>query len=125
MPIDIVAITSKGEDVLKEFVVKLGLEGALIASADGLELVSYFTTERDADMLAADAASAITSIAAMLDATDKGKLVETVVHGEKGYIAIVSLSEDAVLAVLAPPTQKLGVVLAGLKQLVQKLNQLK
>ena len=41
MAVDIGAITEKGEKILKQFVSKNRLEGAIVASAEGLELASY------------------------------------------------------------------------------------
>ncbi|MEO2068369.1 MAG: roadblock/LC7 domain-containing protein [Desulfurobacteriaceae bacterium] len=124
MSINLSAIAEKGEDILREFVVKNKLEGALIASAEGLELVSYFTSGLDKDLLAADFASILAGVNGLLSDSGKGELSEVIVKGENGYLAIVSLGENVVLGVIAPSDQKLGLLIVAIQQLVKKLTSL-
>jgi len=124
MAVDVGAITDKGEKILKQFVSKNKLEGAIIASAEGLELASYFTSNLDKDLLAADFASVLSGIEGLLNDSEKGALSEVIVKGENGYLAIVSLGDNVVLGVIAPADQKLGVLVISMQQLVKQLQNL-
>jgi len=124
MAVDVGAITDKGEKILKQFVSKNKLEGAIIASAEGLELASYFTSNLDKDLLAADFASVLAGIEGLLNDSEKGALSEVIVKGENGYLAIVSLGDNVVLGVIAPADQKLGVLVISMQQLVKQLQNL-
>jgi len=124
MSIDLGMITEKGEELLKEFVNKHKLEGAIIASAEGLELASYFTSNLDKDLLAADFASVLSGVEGLLIDSEKGELSEVIVKGQKGYLAIVSLGDNVVLGVIAPSDQKLGILIVAIQQLVKKLQDL-
>ncbi|ADU97674.1 roadblock/LC7 domain-containing protein [Thermovibrio ammonificans] len=124
MAIDIASLTEKGEAVLRDFVTRNRLDGAIVASAEGLEIVSYFTSDLDRDLLAADFASVLAGVEGLLNDSNKGELSEIIVKGENGYLAIVSLGENVVLGVLAPTGQKLGVLIIAMQQLVKKLKSL-
>jgi predicted regulator of Ras-like GTPase activity (Roadblock/LC7/MglB family) len=124
MAVDIGAITEKGEEILKEFVKKNRLEGAIVASAEGLELASYFTSNLDKDLLAADFASVLAGVEGLLNDSEKGTLSEIIVKGENGYLAIVSLGDNVVLGIIAPSNQKLGVLVIAMQQLVKQLQNL-
>ncbi len=124
MAIDIGAITEKGERILKQFVSKNRLEGAIVASAEGLELASYFTSNLDKDLLAADFASVLSGVEGLLHDSEKGTLSEVIVKGENGYLAIVSLGDNVVLGIIAPSNQKLGVLVIAMQQLVKQLQNL-
>ncbi len=122
--LDINAIASKGEQVLQEFVTKMGLEGALVASSEGLEIAHYFVADLDNDILAAGSAAVLSSIEGFLADAKKGQLQEIIAKAENGYVAIMALGGDVALAVLAPANQKLGVLTIAMRQLAKKLQSL-
>ncbi len=122
--VDLNAVASKGEEVLREFVTKMGLEGAIVASAEGLEIAHYTVSNLDIDIIAAEAAAVLSSIQGFLADAQKGNLQEIIAKAENGYIAVVSLGNDVVLAVLAPESQKLGVLTIAMRQLAKKLQSL-
>jgi predicted regulator of Ras-like GTPase activity (Roadblock/LC7/MglB family) len=124
MAIDPAVLAQKGETILKQFVTKNKLDGAIIASAEGLELVSYFTAELDKDLLAADFASVLAGVEGLLTDSNKGELSEIIVKGSEGYLAIVSLGDNIVLGVMAPKEQKLGLLTLAIQQLVKQLKSL-
>jgi predicted regulator of Ras-like GTPase activity (Roadblock/LC7/MglB family) len=75
MQIDIMKLNSKGGQLLEDFVNKTGIEGAILATAEGLEMASYFKDgDKDADLIAADSASMLSTITAMLENTGKCNL---------------------------------------------------
>jgi len=122
--VDVNQVAAKGGDLLKEFVTKMGLEGAIVASAEGLEITHYFVPNLEHDVIAAEAASVLSSIEGFLSDAGKGQLHEIIAKAENGYVAVVSLGNDVVLAVLAPATQKLGVLTIAMRQLAKKLQSL-
>lgn len=88
-----------------------GVAHAAVVSADGLPLVA-------ADSMIHDRALELAAITAGVHSIAKGAVVltgsadvtQTVVEMDRAYLVIMSISETAVLAVLADRTADLGVV---------------
>ena len=117
-------LSSRGQAILQNYVRKMGLEVALIATAEGLEMASFFNDSKEADIVAADMASLLLSSLSLLSNTDKGGFSEMIIDSDKGAIAIKNLGDDIVLGVLAPEGYKLGGLVASLKQFVKELQVL-
>ena len=118
-------LSSRGQAIfLQNYVRKMGLEGALIATAEGLEMASFFNVSKEADIIAADMASLLSSSLSLLSSTGKGGFSEMIIDSDKGAIAIKNLGDDIVLGVLAPEGYKLGGLVASLKQFVKELQAL-
>ena len=117
-------LSSRGQAILQNYVRKMGLEGALIATAEGLEMASFFNVSKEADIIAADMASLLSSSLSLLSNTDKEGFSEMIIDSDKGAIAIKNLGDDIVLGVLAPEGYKLGGLVASLKQFVKELQAL-
>jgi len=124
MELNIGKLTSEGAELLKNYVQKMGLEGALIATAEGLEMASFFSTDKDADIIAADMASLLASTHSILSNTEKGKLNEMIISSDHGSIAVKDLGEDVVFGVLAPEGYKMGGLIVSLKQFMKDLQAL-
>jgi len=124
MELNIGKLTSEGAELLKNYVQKMGLEGALIATAEGLEMASFFSTDKDADIIAADMASLLSSTHSILSNTEKGKLNEMIISSDHGSIAVKDLGEDVVFGVLAPEGYKMGGLIVSLKQFMKDLQAL-
>jgi len=124
MKIDIMKLNSQGTQILEKFVKKMGIDGAIISTAEGLEMVSYFNdTNRDSDLIAADSASMLSTIKSMLDNTDKGSLDEIIITAQNGSIAVKDLGEDIALAVLAPENYKMGGLVVALKVFIKEIQE--
>jgi len=124
MQIDIIKLNSQGGQLLEDFVKKMGVEGAILATAEGLEMASYFNnSDRDADLIAADSASMLSTITGMLDNTGKGRLKEMIISAENGSIAVKDLGEDIALAVLAPDNYKMGALVVSLKVFIKEIQE--
>jgi predicted regulator of Ras-like GTPase activity (Roadblock/LC7/MglB family) len=123
MDIDIVKLNSQGPQLLEEFVKKMGIEGAILATSDGLEMASFFNdSNRDADLIAADSASMLATITGMLDNTGKGNLKEMIITAENGSIAVKDLGEDIALAVIAQEGYKMGALVVALKLFIKEIQ---
>ena len=122
MSVDVSKLTSEGAQLLQSFVEKMGLEGAIIATAEGLEMASFFTTDKDPDLIAADTASLLSVLESALQNTDKGKLSEMVITADGGSIAIKDLGDEISFACLAPKGYKMGGLIVALKQFMKEIQ---
>ncbi len=124
MELNIGRITIEGEALLSDFVNKMGLDGALVASAEGLEMASYFKSDLEADLIAADMASLLASTLSVLEDAKRGNMNEMIISSDNGAIAIKDLGDDIVFGVLAPSGYKMGSLTVSLKQFVKSLQEL-
>ena len=124
MSVDISKLMNQGAEILKNFVQKNGLEGAVIATAEGLEMASYFKSEKDADVIAADIASLLASATSVLQNTDGGSFTELIINASNGAIAIKDLGNDVTLGTLTPSGYKMGSLIVALKLFIKELQEL-
>lgn len=124
MSLDISKLTSEGGALLEAFVQKNGLDGAVIATAEGLEMASYFKGDHDADIIAADLASLLASTHSVLENTGTGNLNEMIINSDNGAIAIKDLGDEVTLGVIAPAGFKMGGLVVALKLFVKELQAL-
>ena len=120
--IDVSKLNTSGEELLQNFVEKMGLEDAVIATAEGLEMASYFVKDRDAGLIAADTASLLSTVMGALEDTEKGTLNEMIISGSGGFVAVKDLGEEIALAVLTPGGYKMGGLVIALKQFVKDIQ---
>ncbi|WP_294955466.1 roadblock/LC7 domain-containing protein [Sulfurovum sp.] len=120
--IDVSKLNTSGEELLQKFVEKMGLEGAVIATAEGLEMASYFVKDRDAELIAADTASLLSTVMGALEDTEKGALNEMIISGSGGFVAVKDLGEEIALAVLTSSGYKMGGLVIALKQFVKDIQ---
>ena len=125
MDLNIGALTSQGESILADFTKKMGLDGALIATSEGLEMASHFNSNKEADAIAADIASLLSIMTGgLLVNTQSGTLKEMIITAEQGSIAIKDLGGEIALGVVAPEGYKMGVLTIALKKFVDELQAL-
>ncbi len=125
MDLNIGALTSQGESILADFTKKMGLDGALIATSEGLEMASHFNSNKEADAIAADIASLLSIMTGgLLVNTQSGPLKEMIITAEQGSIAIKDLGGEIALGVVAPEGYKMGVLNIALKKFVDELQAL-
>jgi len=121
--IDVSKISLSGETLLKNFVEKMNLEGAIIATSEGLEMANYFTKERDADLLASDTASLLSVTMGVLEDAEKDSFKEMIISSSDGFIAVKDLGEEIALAVLTPSDYKMGALIVALKQFIKDIQE--
>ncbi len=122
MSMDIGKLTNEGTELLKNFVDKMGLEGAIIATSEGLEMSSYFTTDKDADIIAADTATLLSVLTSALENADRGNLSEMIISADNGSIAIKDLGDDIAFAALASKGYKMGALVVALKVFMKEIQ---
>ncbi|NWF59365.1 MAG: roadblock/LC7 domain-containing protein [Fischerella sp.] len=90
------------QDELQNFVLNSAdVQGATLASPDGLVLASILPAGMDEERTAAMAASMLSLSERIGGELVRGIVERIVVEGEKGYGVLVSCGADAVLLVLA------------------------
>jgi predicted regulator of Ras-like GTPase activity (Roadblock/LC7/MglB family) len=125
MAIDTLKLSNEGDGLLKEFVSTAGLQGAVLSTAEGLELASAFNdSSLDSELIASDSASLLSVATGILENTNKGAFDNMILSCEGGYIVIKDLGEEIALAVLAPSNYKMGGLLVALKAFVKKLQEI-
>ncbi len=103
------------------------IEGAVIVDMDGL----IIAISRDMPELTEDQIELGGSMAVALSAgeritaeLDRGRFRELLVKGEKGYVYLTGVGDDKILALLAKPNVKLGMLFLEAKRLSQMLDEL-
>jgi len=124
MAVDIAKITIQGNQLLEDFVEKMGLECAVMATPDGLEMASYLSNNGDAEMTPSDAISLLSVANATLGNVKKGTLEEIVITSSDGYVAIKDLGDDITLAVVAPEDYKMGGLIIALSQFAKEIESI-
>jgi len=120
---DVNKLALEDNELLKEFVEKMGLEGAIITTSEGLEIVSYFKTDnKDADIIAADTASLLSVLHGTLENVGKSGFQEMIINSDEGSIAIKSLGDEVSFACFTPKGYKIGGLLVALRQFMKELN---
>jgi len=122
MSVDIAKLSVNGREILKKFVDDLNLRGAIIATAEGLEMTSYFKESEDTDSIAADTATILASIQNFLQTVEAGELKEIIINAENGHILIENLGDGISLAVVAPKNFTIGALLVALRKFVAQLQ---
>jgi uncharacterized protein len=113
------------QDVLQNFVSgSPDVQGAILASPDGLELASILPTGMDDERTAAMSASMLSLGERIGRELARGSVDRIVVEGEKGYGVLVNCGTDAVLLVLASSSVKQGLLFLEIKRAVSKISPL-
>jgi|GEM_PF-988690 len=124
--IDLAKVTSEGQKILEEFVRKYNLEGAMVVSADGFDLASYFSNrDLEPDLLAANVASIHLASEDLSTQNNKGRVKQIIINSENGEIAIQTIQMGEMtgaLVVVAPHGFKMGILVVAIRQLREQLK---
>jgi predicted regulator of Ras-like GTPase activity (Roadblock/LC7/MglB family) len=99
------------------------IRGALLASRDGLPIVSSLSTA-EAGRVAAMAATVVALATRVVDTIGLGQFEETVVQSDGGMFVVYDAGELAVLAVLAQRGATLGLVHLEARRAAEAVDQL-
>jgi uncharacterized protein len=102
----------------------IDMQGAILASPDGLALASILPVGMDEERTAAMSASMLSLGERIGQELVRGNIDRIVVEGEKGYGVLVSCGADAVLLVLASAGVKQGILFLEIKRAVSKIAPL-
>ena len=100
------------------------VEAAAIVSVDGLSMASSMPADVEEDRVAAMSAAMLSLGERIASELGRGTLDQVYIKGEKGFVILMAVGEEAVLTVLANEDAKLGLVLLEMKRAVTDLEKL-
>lgn len=100
------------------------VEAAAIVSVDGLSIASSMPVGIEEDRVSAMSAAMLSLGERISTELGRGSLEQVYVKGEKGYVILTSVGEEAVLTVMARKEAKLGLIFLDIGRTVQDLEQL-
>lgn len=102
----------------------LDIEASAIVSVDGLIIASALPSETGEDRVAAMSAAMLSLGERIAYELGRGELEQVYVKGDRGYVLLMSIGEEAVLTVLARASAKLGLVFLEMRRAVESLQGL-
>ncbi len=100
------------------------VEASAVVSVDGLAIATVLPTDVEEDRVSAMSAAMLSLGERIAGELERGELDEVYIHGDDGYVLIMSVGADAVLTVLAREEAKLGLVFLEMRRAAADLAQL-
>lgn len=100
------------------------IEASAIVSVDGLIIASALPQGSEDDRVSAMSAAMLSLGERIASELGRGALSQVYVKGEKGYVVLVSVGEEAVLTVLAREQAKLGLMFLEMHRAAEDLGKL-
>lgn len=100
------------------------VEAAAVVSVDGLSMASSLPGGVEEDRVAAMSAAMLSLGERIATELGRGKLEQVYIKGEKGYVILMAVGEEAVLTVMARQDAKLGLVFLDMGRAVADLEKL-
>ncbi len=97
------------------------VEGTAIISVDGLSIASALPQGVEEDRVSAMSAAMLSLGERIASELGRGILDEVYVRGEKGYVILRAVGEEAVLTVLARQQAKLGLLFLDMRRAAEEL----
>ncbi len=97
------------------------VEAAAIVSVDGLSIASSLPQGVEEDRVSAMSAAMLSLGERIASELGRGMLDEVYVRGEKGYVILRAVGEEAVLTVLARQQAKLGLLFLDMRRAAEEL----
>ncbi|HQE93445.1 MAG TPA: roadblock/LC7 domain-containing protein [Anaerolineae bacterium] len=98
------------------------IEAAAIISVDGLPIASSLPQNVEEDRVSAMSAAMLSLGERIASELKRGMLDEVYVRGEKGYVILRAVGEEAVLTVLARQQAKLGLLFLDMRRAAEELS---
>ena len=102
----------------------LDIEASAVVSVDGLIMASALPEGVEEDRVSAMSAAMLSLGERISNELGRGGLDEVYVHGDQGYILLMSAGRDAVLSLLAREKAKLGLVLLEMRRAADDIREL-
>jgi uncharacterized protein len=100
------------------------VEAAAIISVDGLPIASSLPQGVEEDRVSAMSAAMLSLGERIAGELGRGMLDEVYVRGEKGYVILRAVGEEAVLTVLARQQAKLGLLFLDMRRAAEELSSI-
>ena len=100
------------------------VEGAALIDNDGLMIASALGADLDEDSVAAMAAALLGLGERIVAELRRGEFELVMIRGGEGFVIMARVGSDAVLACLAAPSVKLGLIFLDLKRSAREMARL-
>lgn len=113
------------EDRLKDMqITSPDIEASAVVSVDGLPIATALPRSVEEDRVSAMSAAMLSLGERIASELGRGSLNEVYIKGEKGYVILQSVGQEAVLTVLAREGAKLGLVFLDMRRAAEDLARL-
>jgi uncharacterized protein len=100
------------------------IEASAIVSVDGLTIASALPQGVEEDRVSAMSAAMLSLGERIASELGRGSLAQVYIKGEKGYVVLMSVGEEAVLTALAREQAKLGLIFLDMRRAAEDLTKL-
>lgn len=100
------------------------IEASAIVSVDGLTIASALPQGVEEDRVSAMSAAMLSLGERIANELGRGSLDQVYIKGEKGYVVLMSVGEEAVLTALAREQAKLGLIFLDMRRAAEDLTKL-
>lgn len=99
-------------------------EASAVISVDGLTIASALPQGVEEDRVSAMSAAMLSLGERIATELGRGSLEQVYIKGEKGYVVLMSVGQEAVLTALAREHSKLGLILLDMRRAAEDLTKL-
>jgi predicted regulator of Ras-like GTPase activity (Roadblock/LC7/MglB family) len=99
-------------------------EASAVISVDGLTIASALPQGVEEDRVSAMSAAMLSLGERIASELGRGSLEQVYIRGEKGYVVLMSVGQEAVLTALAREHSKLGLILLDMRRAAEDLSKL-
>ncbi len=100
------------------------IDASAVVSVDGLIIASALPQGVEEDRVSAMSAAMLSLGERIANELGRGSLNQVYIKGEKGYVILMSIGEDAVLTALAREQAKLGLIFLDMRRAAEALEKL-
>jgi hypothetical protein len=100
------------------------IEASAVVSVDGLTIASALPREVEEDRVSAMSAAMLSLGERIANELGRGKLEQIYIKGEKGFVVLMSVGQEAVLTALASERAKLGLIFLDMRRATEDLVKL-
>jgi uncharacterized protein len=100
------------------------VEAAAVVSVDGLSMASSMPADVEEDRVSAMSAAMLSLGERIAIELGRGSLDQVYIKGQKGYVVLMAVGQEAVLTVLAREDAKLGLIFLDMGRAVTDLSKL-
>ncbi len=95
-----------------------------VVSVDGLSIASALPQGVEEDRVSAMSAAMLSLGERIASELGRGTLEQVYIKGQKGYVILMSVGQDAVLTALASEQAKLGLIFLDMRRAAEDLSKL-
>jgi hypothetical protein len=100
------------------------IEASAVVSVDGLSIASALPQGVEEDRVSAMSAAMLSLGERIATELGRGSLEQVYIKGQKGYVVLMSVGEEAVLTALAREQAKLGLIFLDMRRATEDLTKL-